>query len=326
MAPLHNNQRDGHMRQTINRGETAYEPNTVSNGCPFQAKLKDGGFTSYEERIDAKKIRGRSESFFDHFSQAALFYNSQSEAEQRHIINALRFELGKVTRTDIRERMVGILTQVDRTLAAEVAAGLGLPVPEKPAYPVNHIRPADADIDSYEPRMVKQQVERSPALSMANTVKDTIKSRQVAFLVADGVSGKDVANMKADLEAAGAQVQLIAPKLGMIKADGGTDLEADQSFLTAASVLFDAVYVPAGKASAAVLVKEPAALHFINEAYKHCKAVAVNGEGIDVLKETYLQTESNEPGLLINKSGKDFIDAIALHRFWEREANDSIPA
>ncbi|HWV65716.1 catalase HPII [Chitinophaga sp.] len=326
VAPLHNNQRDGHMRQTINRGETAYEPNTVSNGCPFQAKLKDGGFTSYEERIDAKKIRGRSESFFDHFSQAALFYNSQSEAEQRHIINALRFELGKVTRTDIRERMVGILTQVDRTLAAEVAAGLGLPVPEKPAYPVNHIRPADADIDSYEPRMVKQQVERSPALSMANTVKDTIKSRQVAFLVADGVSGKDVANMKADLEAAGAQVQLIAPKLGMIKADGGTDLEADQSFLTAASVLFDAVYVPAGKASAAVLVKEPAALHFINEAYKHCKAVAVNGEGVDVLKETYLQTESNEPGLLINKSGKDFIDAIALHRFWEREANDSIPA
>ncbi len=326
VAPLHNNQRDGHMRQTINRGETAYEPNTVSNGCPFQAKLKDGGFTSYEERIDAKKIRGRSESFFDHFSQAALFYNSQSEAEQRHIINALRFELGKVTRTDIRERMVGILTQVDRTLAAEVAAGLGLPVPEKPAYPVNHIRPADADIDSYEPRMVKQQVERSPALSMANTVKDTIKSRQVAFLVADGVSGKDVANMKADLEAAGAQVQLIAPKLGMIKADGGADLEADQSFLTAASVLFDAVYVPAGKASAAVLVKEPAALHFINEAYKHCKAVAVNGEGVDVLKETYLQTESNEPGLLINKSGKDFIDAIALHRFWEREANDSIPA
>ncbi len=326
VAPLHNNQRDGHMRQTINRGETAYEPNTISNGCPFQAKLKDGGFTSYEERIDAKKIRGRSESFFDHFSQAALFYNSQSEAEQRHIINALRFELGKVTRTDIRERMVGILTQVDRTLAAEVAAGLGLPVPEKPAYPVNHVRPADADIDSYEPRKVKQQVERSPVLSMANTVKDTVKSRQVAFLVADGVSGKDVADMKADLEAAGAQVQLIAPKLGMIKADGGTDLEADQSLLMAASVLFDAVYVPAGKTSAAVLAKEPAALHFINEAYKHCKAVAVNGEGIDVLKETYLQTESNEPGLLINKSGKDFIDAIALHRFWEREANDSIPA
>ncbi|MEZ2440962.1 catalase HPII [Chitinophaga sp. RCC_12] len=326
IAPVHNNQRDGHMRQTINRGETAYEPNTISNGCPFQAKMKDGGFTSYEERIDAKKIRGRSESFFDHFSQAALFYNSQSEAEKRHLINALRFELGKVTRTDIRERMVGVLTQVDRSLAAQVAEGLGLPVPEKPEYPVNHIRPADAEVESYEPRTVKQQVDTSPALSMANTVKNTVKSRQVAFLVADGVSGKDIAQMKADLEAAEAQVQLIAPKLGVIKADGGADLEADQSFLTAASVLFDAVYVPGGKASAAVLVKEPAALHFINEAYKHCKAIAVSGEGVEVLKKTYLQTENNEPGLLLNKSGEDFINAIAQHRFWEREANDSIPA
>lgn len=326
VAPVHNNQRDGHMRQTINRGETAYEPNTISNGCPYQAKMKDGGFTSYEERIDAKKIRGRSDSFFDHFSQATLFYNSQSDVEKTHIVNALRFELGKVTRTDIRERMVGILTQVDKSLAARVAAGLGLPVPAKPETPINHVRPADADIRRYEPKAVKQQVATSPALSMANTVKNTVKSRQVAFLVADGVDAKEVAKMKADLLAAGAQVQLIAPHLGKLKVTGGTDLEVDQSFLGAASVLFDAVYVPGGKASAAALVKEPAALHFINEAYKHCKAIAVTGDGVSVLKATYLQTEDNEPGLLINKSSKDFISAIAQHRFWEREATDTIPA
>lgn len=326
VAPVHNNQRDGHMRQTINRGETAYEPNTISNGCPYQAKMKDGGFTSYEERIDAKKIRGRSDSFFDHFSQATLFYNSQSDVEKTHIVNALRFELGKVTRTDIRERMVGILTQVDKSLATRVAAGLGLPVPAKPETPINHVRPADADIKRYEPKAVKQQVATSPALSMANTVKNTVKSRQVAFLVADGVDGKEVTKMKADLLAAGAQVQLIAPHLGKLKVTGGTDLEVDQSFLGAASVLFDAVYVPGGKASVAVLVKEPAALHFINEAYKHCKAIAVTGDGVSVLKATYLQTENNEPGLLINKSSRDFINAIAQHRFWEREATDTIPA
>ena len=323
ISPVHNNQRDGHMRQTINRGETAYEPNTISNGCPFQAKVKDGGFTSYEERIDAKKIRGRSDSFFDHFSQATLFYNSQTAVEKNHIVNALRFELGKVTRPDIRIRMVGLLTQVDASLASRVAEGLGIKVPAKPAVPMNQVRPADADVKKYEPRAGKQQIAASPALSMANTVKNTIVSRQVAFLVADGVSGADVTKMKADLLAAGAQVQLIAPRLGKIK---GIDGEADQSFLGAASVLFDAVYVPGGAASAATLKNDAAALHFINEAFKHCKAIAVTGEGIDVLRETYLPDGKKEPGLLIDAGSKDFIRAIAQHRFWDREAGPGIPA
>jgi catalase len=320
ISPVHNNQRDGHMRQTINRGETAYEPNTISNGCPFQAKMKDGGFTSYEERIDAKKIRGRSDSFFDHFSQATLFYNSQSEAEKNHLVNALRFELGKVIRPEIRVRVVGLLTQVDKSLAGRVAEGLGIPVPAKPEVPMNRVRPADADIKKYEPKAVKQQVAASPALSMANTVKNTIVSRQIAFLVADGVAVADVMKMKADLLAAGAQVQLIAPRLGKIK---GTDLEVDQSFLGAASVLFDAVYVPGGTTA---LKNEATALHFINEAYKHCKAIAVSGDGVAVLRATFVPADKKDPGVLINAGSKDFIKAIAQHRFWEREAGPGVPA
>jgi catalase len=320
ISPVHNNQRDGHMRQTINRGETAYEPNTISNGCPFQAKMKDGGFTSYEERIDAKKIRGRSDSFFDHFSQATLFYNSQSEAEKNHLVNALRFELGKVIRPEIRVRVVGLLTQVDKSLAGRVAEGLGIPVPAKPEVPMNRVRPADADIKKYEPKAVKQQVAASPALSMANTVKNTIVSRQIAFLVADGVAVADIMKMKADLLAAGAQVQLIAPRLGKIK---GTDLEVDQSFLGAASVLFDAVYVPGGTTA---LKNEATALHFINEAYKHCKAIAVSGDGVEVLRATFVPPGKKDPGVLINAGSKDFIKAIAQHRFWEREAGPGVPA
>ena len=326
VSPIHNNQRDGHMRQTINRAETAYEPNTISNGCPFQAKVRDGGFTSYEERIDAKKIRGRSDSFFDHFSQATLFYNSQSEVEKTHIVNALRFELGKVLRPDIRVRMVGLLTQVDKSLASRVAEGLGIKVPANPERPINQVRPADADEKKYEPKAVKQQVAVSPALSMANTVKNTIKSRQIAFLVADGAAANDITRMKSALEAAGAQVQLIAPRLGVLKLTGGADAAVDQSLLGAASVLFDAVYVPGGKASADALKNEATALHFLNEAYKHCKAIAVSGEGIEVLRETYLPSEGKEPGLLINAGSKDFIQAIAQHRFWDREAGVGIPA
>ena len=121
IAPVHNNQRDGLMRQQINKGKTAHSPNTMSGGCPFQAGKMQGGFTSFPERIDAHKIRERSESFFDHFSQAKLFFNSQSEPEKNHIIDALSFELGKVETIAVRERMLYLISQIDEGLAAAVA-------------------------------------------------------------------------------------------------------------------------------------------------------------------------------------------------------------
>ena len=114
IAPVHNNQRDGHMRQTINTGQSSYDPNTTGNNSPVQAKATEGGFVSYNERIDSNKVRARSKSFFDHFSQATLFYNSQSDVEKNHIVDAFRFELGKLESTAIRERVVGMLTKVDK--------------------------------------------------------------------------------------------------------------------------------------------------------------------------------------------------------------------
>ncbi len=175
IVPVMNNQRDGHMRQTINSDKTSYQPNTISKGCPFQAKAADGGFTSFQERIDAKKIRERSRSFFDHFSQATLFFNSQAEHEKNHIIKALTFELGKLKSDVIRERMLGILTQVDSGLAMKVADGLGMPVPAKPFYPMNQGIPADGIQENYEPIKMKQSLQNSDALSMANTIKIPLK-------------------------------------------------------------------------------------------------------------------------------------------------------
>jgi catalase len=125
IAPVHNNQRDGHMRQTINRGKVSYEPNTIGGGCPMQVRSVDGGFATYAERLEGAKVRARSEKFFDHFSQAALFFNSQTPPEQDHIVEALRFELGKVERLPIRKRMTAMLRLVDERLAARVAEGLG---------------------------------------------------------------------------------------------------------------------------------------------------------------------------------------------------------
>ncbi len=339
VAPVHNNQRDGHMRQAINVGKTAYDPNTVRGGCPFQAKAMEGGFTSHTERIEGVKIRGRSDSFRDHFSQATLFYKSQSEPERLHMVDALRFELGKVCRADIRERMLGLLTQVDGDLAAQVAQGLGMAVPSKPEEPINRSYGADADPKDHQPITVKQDVNKSAALSMEKTVKDTIKTRKIAVLAADGVDEKSLSTMKSALEAGGAMAKLVAPHGGVITGMNGGKLEVDFSLLTCSSVLFDAVYIPAGAKSVQTLLGEPDAIHFIDEAYRHCKAIAADRDGARLVAASRAgltpspgSADNKDPGLIVSPDEKTpidpalFIKAIAAHRVWEREVQRKVPA
>jgi catalase len=338
VAPVHNNQRDGFMRQTVNRGQTSYEPNTLRGGCPFQAGADMGGFTSYAERIDAQKIRARSASFFDHFSQATLFFNSQSEPEQRHIIKALTFELGKLETPAIRERMLGLLANVDKGLANNVAEGLGMPVPAKLDKPLNMSIPADGDPRKFQPKRVAQASEISPALRMIdnpNFPNTTIKTRKIAVLLADGFDDAAVAEMSKALLTAGAAPKTVAPRLGAITGASGEKLKADFSFLTASSVLFDAVYVPGGEASVEALKAEAEAGEFLREAHKHCKAIAANGAGVGFLATSLggqfsenasaeKQVEINE-GVVTSRNGttrnvaKAFIEAVAQDRHWERE-------
>ena len=334
VVPIHNNQRDGHMRQQINTGRVSYSPNSLADNAPLQAKMAQGGFTSYTEKIDGFKVRERSKSFFDHFSQARLFFNSQSEPEKNHIIDALSFELGKVETVAIRQRMVGILSQIDKALATAVAYNLGLHVPKKPEEPINHSIPADGDPKKFQPIKVTSSLDKSPALSMANTIKDSIRTRKIAILAADGADEASIVKMKKALEAAGAVTHVIAPKLGVVTAENDAEIPVDQSLLTAASVLYDAVYVAGGINNAASLEAEPDAIHFLNEAYKHCKAIAAHSSSLQVLEATYfskkLQEKKREPGVLISDDMKtlsaDFIKAIAQHRFWEREKPRKVPA
>ena len=328
IAPVHNNQRDGHMRQTINQGKVSYEPNTLAKGCPFQAMMAQGGFASYAEKIDAKKVRGRSPSFFDHFSQAKLFFNSQSKPEQNHIIDAFSFELGKVNDASVKKRVLGLLTQVDKTLAESVAAAIGLSVPKEVEKPINHSYGADADPKKCQPVSKKQRIEISPALSMANTLKNSIQTRQIAILIANGSDEKAVETMKKALSDEGAVVTLIGPKLGSIKGKNRDTLTAVQNFLTAASVLFDAVYVPGGNEAIKTLLSLNDALYFVDEAYRHCKPIAIDGEAIELFKATYSGKEYSKniskkemaaAGVIIDGSPKEFVKAIAQHRFWTRE-------
>ncbi|SDD96194.1 catalase [Mucilaginibacter pineti] len=331
VVQVHNNQRDGHMRQTINKGKTSYGPNSIGANDPRQATAAEGGFVTYPERISAGKVRARSKSFFDHFSQARLFFNSQSDPEKNHITDALSFELGKVKAVDIRERMLALLAQIDKGLAAEVAYALGLHIPENIGEQLNQNIPADADPAGYASIQVESSLLKSPALSMADTIKDSIKTRKVAILAADGVDDKSLNILKAAVEAEGGVVEVIAPRLGFLTSVNDEEINVDESLLGAASVLFDAVYVPGGTNSVATLEADADAVHFLNEAFKHCKPIAADSDAMQVLEATYFSKKiENDEGVIVGSDtdalAKAFINAIKQHRFWEREKPRKIPA
>jgi len=320
---VHNHQRDGMHRMQINKGRVAYNPNTLAGGCPFQAKMAEGGFHSYEERIDAKKVRARSQSFFDHFSQATLFYNSQSEAEKRHIQNAFSFELGKVMVEGIRQRIVDMLLDVDADLANIVAANLGL-VPKKLPQPITGSIPADGDPEAHHSFKGELPVAASEALSMQNTIKD-IKTRRIALLAADGVKGDALLQLKTALVEAGATCKVIAPKQGFISSDNGELVKVDESFLITSSVLYDAVFV-ADHSNTALLASCKDAVHFVAEAFKHCKAIGATETSNSLLQIALPQEAINSAGIITDGNTQEFIDAVAQHRFWEREETPVVAA
>jgi catalase len=329
VAEVHNNQRDGHMRQTINKGRVSYEPNTLGGGCPFQAKMEEGGFTSYPEKVEAKKIRGRSRSFFDHYSQAGLFFRSQSEPEKKHLISALSFELSKVETAAIRERMLLHLNNIDKNLTEEVARNLGMDVPVSPFNGLlNGSIPADETPGNFQSIPVKPSDTVSEALSMANTVKDSVAGRVVAILIANGVDTSSVDIIKKALGAKGASGKLIAPSLGPVAGLNDQNLTAEASFFNTSSVLYDAVIIPGGNGSIKILSENTDALHFINEAYRHCKTIALEGAET-LLRATYLKEDE---GVILIPSGEitqkvdAFIKAVAGHRVWDRELARKVPS
>lgn len=322
---VHNNQRDGHMRQQIVKGKVSYEPNSIGGGCPFQAMMSEGGFTSHQERVSGTKIRARSESFVDHYSQAKLFYNSQSDYEKTHLQNALIFELSKVTIPEIRERVVRQLNFIDKSLAQNVASKVGVEVKEL-EFP-NKSLPADSNPADLQSEEREAHTRASEALSMANTVKNTIQGRKIGFIVANGADFGIINDLKNKLEDQNAVVEIIAPSLAPVKTDKGDALTPKHSLTSTASVCFDALFIGAGEEAAKELMNaenKRKVLHFINEAYQHCKAIYF-GEGTEAIyKNSNVAVKKHEDPAIVNweDSGPDhkFTEAIANHRVWELEA------
>nr|WP_241077815.1 catalase [Flavimarina sp. Hel_I_48] len=320
VVDTHNNQRDGHMQTEIPKGQTAYFPNTLGGGCPFLSSVEDGGFESYHERIDAKKIRARSDSFSDHFSQPALFYRSLAKWEKDHVTEAYSFELGKCTHKHIQERMLWLIAQIDEELSEKVAKNIGIKVPNDIERPINQAIGADAVVEDHQPGEKKIYLESSPKLSQDTTVFDTIATRQIAFLVGDGFKMSDVDKMKTALEKENAVVNLVAPHGGTVKCDQDMDHKVTASIMTTESVLYDAIYIPGGKQSVDALLSKGKFLKFVNETFKHCKAIAVDNEGKMLLKKSAVNDFKDDKAVFADAEPKAFIAAIAKHRNWDRSS------
>ncbi len=316
VAQVHNNQRDGMHRQTINRGRVSYEPNSLGGGCPFQAGAK--GFTSFpqplvEQRGAEDKVRGKPEKFADHYTQAALFFDSQTPVEQAHIARAFRFELTKVQVPAIRERVVSQLRNVNEDLARTVAKGLGIELPD--AQP------------AIVPRNNRPEVKQSPTLSLlARSGDGSIRTRRIALFVAEGANGATLRQLHEALSAQGAVPRYVGAKLGTVETGDGGSIDVEVSLEAAPSVLFDALVLPDGAAAADALGKVGHALEFIKDTYRHCKPILALGSGERLLDAAgipkTLPGGGDDPGILriadVRRAAQAFTAAIARHRHFER--------
>jgi len=332
VCPMHNFQRDGMHRQTINKGRAAYEPNTLGNGAAFRMDGAAQGFQSSPEALESPKIRRRSPSFDDHFSQATLFWNSQSATEKDHIAAAFRFELSKVERPDIRQRMVDNLAHVDPKLAMRIATPLGIKAPDAKAA---------AGRLGFRDHRITNQVDEDPALRMTGGPGGSVRTRKIAILVADGVDPASIKRIQQDLLEAGAMCKFVAPQLGTVSTVSGRQLAVDHTFANMPSVMFDAVLIPGGTNCATTLCGLGDAIHFVLEAYKHCKTICAVNEGGQLLRTLGFGPGENPElatmptaGVILADAGKgldgqvsqDFMAAIALHRHWDRLDVEAIPA
>jgi catalase len=336
VCPVRNNQGAGFMRMTIGKGKANYFPNSLGGGYPKPASEAEGGYVHYTEKVDGRKIRERSESFTDHFSQATMFWHSITKPEQDRLVSAIHFELGKVASYEVRHRMIHqIFNKVDHELARRAAMGIGVPPP-----------------DTGEAKPVSK---RAPEVGVEHQKVPGVKTLKVAILAAEGFDHAALVETKGALEAAGARPIIVSKFLGTLTGEGG-EVQVDKSYVTTASVLFDAVYVPGGRHVEA-LTQQGDAVHYINEMFKHGKPIGASDEGVELLRAARLDgVRLADSGEVVESLGvvsvsgsasvtdrvkgavgvsgssglsgftERFLAAAAQHRHWGREQSEMIPA
>jgi len=324
IAPIHNNQRDGYHRMTIDRGRVSYSPNSLQSNAPKLASEAEHGSVHYEEKVEGQKVRQRSESFKDHYRQATLFWNSMSNTEKQHIIDAFHFEVGSVMDKQIQQRVVDMFNNVDGQLAAQIAVGIGANPPATPGG--------------------TGVTDTSPAVSQENTIKD-VRTRKVAILLENRFNNSELTQLIGILSGVGIQTEIASKNLGMLTSVEGEQMKVDKNYFTTGSIKYDAVYLPGGQQSINSLMTQGDAMHFVNEAFKHAKTIGATSEGVDLLMTSAIKGVNMaggdgqfqpviEMGVVTMRNNTDmsgfaqeFINAIAEHRHWSRQdKKQMIPA
>ncbi len=312
VCPFHNNQRDAMHQTTIHQGQAAYQPNSIDNNWPVETPpaAKNGGFESYQERIDGHKIRQRSESFSDHFTQARLYYHSLAPHEQQHVVDAYTFELSKVQRKYIREREVQeVLAKIDTQLAQKVAENLGM------------------DIPAVEPQYNQNSLEKSQRLSMQAFIPGDIKGKKIAVLLHESVYHENLDKVKKWAANETVIVHFLTPSGAPVKDVQGRIVSTDGMQKAEPSIAYDAVIIADGNNMEQVL-KDGVSKHYLLEAYKHLKPIVFLGDKEQLIDQLGIGCDE---GTLHDKNFDNLADQLKerlrYHRIWAREEYaKSIPA
>ncbi|MFD1850649.1 catalase [Oceanobacillus bengalensis] len=296
ICPFHNNQRRGPMRYRIDVDQVNYHENSLANNTPHTTPPEAGGYEHYPTKVEGHVIRGRSESFNDFFTQPRIFWNSLTPIEKQHTIDGFSYQLGKVESESVRQQNVNLLVNVDTDLACIVADNIGVDRPSGNHVPVS---------TSY------------PSLSQSTTPKYAY-TQKVGVLIGNGFNGNEVTNVLNYLQQCGVFVNIISEKLGTVTGADGTKLKVDKTFMTSSPYLLDSLYVVGGSSNNQAKFNQDM-MNYVQNAYTHYKPIGVASTG-----QSYIQTsdKNNLAGVIFTANnpnfGKDFVEAIAQQRFWNR--------
>ncbi|MFA7441264.1 MAG: catalase [Sphingomonadaceae bacterium] len=311
-CPMAHFQQDGHMAMRNPKGRANYEPNSwgTADGGPREDPAR--GFTSHTDTSDGVKLRIRPESFADHYSQARQFFISQTPIEQKHLVDALVFELSKVERLDIRSRMVSHLIHIDAELANKVADGLGLPLPA----PAKAARETITGLPPSDP------------LSILKNGPVSFKGRKLGILLSDGADAAIVRGLIDATAAEGAVYEVVAPKIGGVTLSDGTKVAAKHKIDGGPSVLFDAVAIVVSADGATLLSGDATAKDFASDSFAHCKYIGFSGEAEAILVKSRIAQNLDEACLPLRtaEDAHAFVAACRTLRYWARELTVDIDA
>jgi catalase len=301
-CPMRNFQRDGMRRIDVPKGRVAYEPNSLDAQGPRETSV---GFATYPDAdIAPEKIRARSETFKDHYSQARLFFNSMTEPERRHIVSAFAFELGKVETPAIRKRMLGHLAIIDKTLCGGVSKALGV-----------------TEMDQIKPALEPKDLPPSPALSLVGKAPKTVAGRKVGVLLSSGADGSLLEALQKAIEVEGAEMAIVCPKIGGAVLADKQKIAAHHALSAAPSVIFDAVFLLTSEAGAKELAQEAAAIDWVRDAFGHLKVIGFNGPSASLLDKAGLSGMFDEGVIKVEDTAgiQKYLSIAKQHRIWDRE-------